>query len=62
MSITAKTIFNPTTTETINDRLVFGGQPDGMLNFTKMKYQWALNLWDTMEANTWFNNGPIKTS
>ena len=19
-----------------------------------MKYQWALNLWDTMEANTWF--------
>src|SRR5574343_111088 len=25
-----------------------------MLNFTKMKYQWALNLWDTMEANTWF--------
>jgi len=55
MPITAKTIFNPTTTETLNDRKVFGGQPDGMLNFTTMKYQWALNLWDTMEANTWFN-------
>ena len=54
MSIVSKTIFNPTTTETINDRKVFGGQPDGMLNFTTMKYQWALNLWDTMEANTWF--------
>lgn len=51
----SKIIFNPTTTETINDRKVFGGQPDGMLNFTTMKYQWALNLWDTMEANTWFN-------
>jgi ribonucleoside-diphosphate reductase beta chain len=25
-----------------------------MINFTKSKYQWALNLWDTMEANTWF--------
>ena len=25
-----------------------------MINFTRMKYQWALNLWDTMEANTWF--------
>ena len=54
MSIVSKTIFNPTTIETINDRKVFGGQPDGMLNFTRMKYQWALNLWDTMEANTWF--------
>ena len=25
-----------------------------MINFTTMRYQWALNLWDTMEANTWF--------
>lgn len=25
-----------------------------MLNFTKMKYPWALSLWDTMEGNTWF--------
>jgi len=25
-----------------------------MINFTTMKYEWALNLWDTMEANTWF--------
>ncbi len=49
-----KIIFNPTTTETINNRKIFGGQPDGMLNFTSMKYQWALNLWMTMEGNTWF--------
>ena len=50
----SKTIYNPESTETLNQRRIFGGNPDGMINFTKMKYQWALNLWDTMEANTWF--------
>lgn len=49
-----KNIFNPESNEDLNDRRIFGGNPDGMLNFTKMKYPWALNLWDTMEANTWF--------
>ena len=49
-----KTIYNPDTKETLNDRRVFGGNSDGMINFTKMKYEWALRLWDTMEANTWF--------
>ncbi|PLY07237.1 MAG: ribonucleotide-diphosphate reductase subunit beta [Arcobacter sp.] len=49
-----KTIYNPESTESLNDRRIFGGNPDGMINFTRMKYQWALNLWDTMEANTWF--------
>jgi ribonucleoside-diphosphate reductase beta chain len=52
--INKKTIYNPQSDESLNDRRVFGGNPDGMLNFTKAKYQWALNLWDTMEANTWF--------
>ena len=49
-----KTIYNPDSKESLNDRRIFGGNPDGMINFTKMKYQWALNLWDTMEGNTWF--------
>ena len=49
-----KISYNPESMETLNDRRVFGGNSDGMINFTKMKYQWALNLWDTMEANTWF--------
>ena len=49
-----KIIYNPDSKESLNDRRVFGGNSDGMINFTKMKYQWALNLWDTMEANTWF--------
>ncbi|WP_298750249.1 ribonucleotide-diphosphate reductase subunit beta [uncultured Arcobacter sp.] len=49
-----KTIYNPESKESLNDRRIFGGNPDGMINFTRMKYQWAINLWDTMEANTWF--------
>jgi len=52
--INKKTIYNPNSNENLNDRKTYGGNPDGMLNFTKSKYQWALNLWDTMEANTWF--------
>ena len=49
-----KVIYNPDSKENLNDRRIFGGNSDGMINFTKMKYQWALNLWDTMEGNTWF--------
>ncbi len=49
-----KTNYNPESKESLNDRRVFGGNPDGMINFTRMKYQRALNVWDMMEANTWF--------
>jgi len=49
-----KSIYNPNSKENLNDRKTFGGDPDGMINFTRAKYEWALNLWDTMEANTWF--------
>ena len=51
-----KIIYNPESKETLNERRVFGGNSDGMINFTRMKYQWALNLWDAMEANTWFSS------
>jgi ribonucleoside-diphosphate reductase beta chain len=54
MSINKKIIYNPESKESLNERRVFGGNPDGMINFTRMKYEWALKLWDTMEANTWF--------
>ena len=49
-----KNIYNPETKETLNQRLVFGGDPDGTLNFTRMKFEWALRVWDIMEKNTWF--------
>ena len=52
--IKRKNVFNTESNETISDRRVFGGNPDGMINFTTMRYEWALNLWDIMEANTWF--------
>ncbi len=49
-----KRIYNPASDETLGARQVFGGNPHGILNFTKAKYTWALKLWDVMEANTWF--------
>lgn len=49
-----KHIYNPGSNESLNDRRIFGGNPHGILNFTKAKYNWALKLWDVMEANTWF--------
>ena len=49
-----KTIYNPNSIEDLNDRRTFGGNPDGMINFTRCKYEWAVKLWDTMEGNTWF--------
>ncbi|MBD3840305.1 MAG: ribonucleotide-diphosphate reductase subunit beta [Campylobacterales bacterium] len=49
-----KIIYNPASNETISQRRIFGGNPDGMINFTRCKYEWATKLWDTMEANTWF--------
>jgi ribonucleoside-diphosphate reductase beta chain len=54
MHIDKKIIYNPDSKENLNDRRTFGGNPDGMINFTRSKYEWALKLWDTMEANTWF--------
>jgi ribonucleoside-diphosphate reductase beta chain len=49
-----KVIYNPNSKESLNERRTFGGNPDGMINFTRAKYEWALKLWDTMEGNTWF--------
>ncbi|MBE0496957.1 MAG: ribonucleotide-diphosphate reductase subunit beta [Campylobacterales bacterium] len=49
-----KRIYNPNSTESLGDRKIFGGNPHGILNFTKAKYTWALKLWDYMEGNTWF--------
>jgi len=53
-TIEKKVIYNPDSKENLNDRRTFGGNPDGMINFTRCKYEWALRLWDMMEANTWF--------
>lgn len=54
MPVNRKLILNSDSTESLSDRRIFGGNPDGMINFSKPKYMWASDLWSQMEANTWF--------
>ena len=49
-----KKIYNPESTETTNDRRIFGGNPTGIFELNDIKYQWAYNLWEMMLNNTWF--------
>jgi ribonucleoside-diphosphate reductase beta chain len=49
-----KKIYNPDSTEDVNDRKVFGGDPTGNIELNNIKYQWAYNLWEMMLNNTWF--------
>ncbi|GAA6861864.1 ribonucleotide-diphosphate reductase subunit beta [Helicobacter pylori] len=54
MEVSRKKIYNPNSTESVNERKIFGGNPTGMFDLNKIKYQWADHLWKTMLANTWF--------
>lgn len=54
MQVQRKKIYNPNSTETVNERKIFGGNPTSMFDLNKIKYQWAYNLWKVMLANTWF--------
>ena len=49
-----KKIYNPESTEHVNDRKIFGGNPTGIFELNNIKYQWAYNLWELMLNNTWF--------
>ncbi|MDD2357774.1 MAG: ribonucleotide-diphosphate reductase subunit beta [Thiovulaceae bacterium] len=49
-----KKIYNPESTEHVNDRQIFGGNPTGIFELNNIKYQWAYNLWEVMLNNTWF--------
>ncbi len=49
-----KKIYNPDSTENVNDRKIFGGNPTGIFELNNIKYQWAYNLWEMMLNNTWF--------
>lgn len=49
-----KRIYNPSSTESVSQRKVISGNPTGLIELTKVKYQWAIKLWDLMLANTWF--------
>ncbi|GHP91090.1 ribonucleoside-diphosphate reductase subunit beta [Helicobacter pylori] len=54
MEVSRKKIYNPNSTESVNERKIFGGNPTSMFDLNKIKYQWANHLWKTMLANTWF--------
>jgi ribonucleoside-diphosphate reductase beta chain len=47
-------IYNPDSIESINDRKIIGGNPTGIFELNKLKYQWAFKLWELMMSNTWF--------
>ena len=49
-----KQIYNPDSTESVNERKIFGGNPTGIFELNNIKYQWAYNLWEMMLNNTWF--------
>ncbi len=49
-----KKIYNPESTESANDRKIFGGNPTGIFELNDIKFQWAYNLWEMMLNNTWF--------
>ncbi len=49
-----KQIYNPASTERVNERQIFGGDPTGLFELNNIKYQWAYNLWEVMLNNTWF--------
>ena len=52
--IEKKKVYDELSTENLNDRRVFGGNPTGIINFSKVKYQWAFELYEVMLQNTWF--------
>ena len=54
IKIEKKKLYNELSNESLNDRMVIGGNPSGIINFSKVKYQWASELYDLFLANTWF--------
>jgi ribonucleoside-diphosphate reductase beta chain len=49
-----KVIYNPDSLELLQDRKIISGNPTGLIELTKVKYQWAIKLWDIMLANSWY--------
>lgn len=42
------------TTRTTNERRIAFGPQDQLMNMSRTKYKWATEIYDRMEANTWF--------
>ncbi len=54
IKIEKKKIYDELSLEDINERKIFGGNPTGIINFSKVKYQWAFELYDLMLSNSWY--------
>ncbi len=40
--------------ENILDEKIYGGSPTGFVDFNRPRYKWSSNIYDLMNANTWF--------
>jgi ribonucleoside-diphosphate reductase beta chain len=40
--------------EEILDEKIYGGNPTGFVDFNRSRYKWDTNIYDLMNANTWF--------
>ncbi len=49
----AKKYYNPKA-DNILDEKIFGGSSSGFVDFNRPRYKWSSNLYDLMNANTWF--------
>jgi len=49
----AKHYYNPHAEEILDEK-IFGGSPSGFVDFNRSKYRWDSNIYDLMNANTWF--------
>jgi len=45
--------YNPNGEEILDEK-IFGGTPTGFVDFNRSKYRWDSNVYDLMNANTWF--------
>ncbi|WP_294958897.1 ribonucleotide-diphosphate reductase subunit beta [Sulfurovum sp.] len=48
-----KHYYNPHGEEILDER-IYGGSPAGFVDFNRSKYRWDSNIYDLMNANTWF--------
>lgn len=48
-----KHYYNPDGEEILDEK-IFGGSPTGFVDFNRSRYRWDSNIYDLMNANTWF--------
>jgi ribonucleoside-diphosphate reductase beta chain len=45
--------YNPNGEEILDEK-IYGGAPTGFVDFNRSRYRWDVNIYDLMNANTWF--------